>query len=272
MNMTKDTKEVLDAIENTLSDEANEGVDKFFTEEAMDPLLKGKNDSKKVLRGAKGKFKRDRYSGKKIPVGSKPNHNGNRISLDRSTDLMEYYDGQRVVPIYEAFDDANGGMLLLTPYEHKFVITYTQTGNASRAAELAASDEDKKKTRNWRVVGYDLLRRPQVRQAVGYMQKKLCVAAALDSTEIIMNLREIAALAVVEGKFEAAIKANEKLGEWLGMFTKDQGGRPSNPKPVNNIVDIFSTGGEIEDNKNDIKQLGNTLGINFKDTESPPQG
>lgn len=173
---------------------------------------------------------------------------------------IEINEGQRVVPLYEGFGE--GPRTMLTPYEHSFVVAFVPLNNAAEAARIAAKPEDREKTRNWNKVGNDLMRRPQVQQAIGYMQKKLCVAAALDQVEIITNIREIAAAAMAAGKFEAAIKANQILGEHLGMFGKNAG----NMKDVTNkAIDIFKSGEDLIDNKNDIKDMATKLGITFKD-------
>lgn len=192
----------------------------------------------------------------------RPPQREQRINEIMSTQVenIEINEGQRVVPLYEGFGE--GPRTLLTPYEHSFVVAFVPLNNAAEAARIAAKPEDREKTRNWNKVGNDLMRRPQVQQAIGYMQKKLCVAAALDQVEIITNIREIAAAAMAAGKFEAAIKANQILGEHLGMFGKNAG----NMKDVTNkAIDIFKSGEDLIDNKNDIKDMATKLGITFKD-------
>lgn len=170
----------------------------------------------------------------------------------------EINEGQRVVPLYEGFGEGPG--TFLTPYEHRFVVAFIPLNNAAEAARVASNPEDREKTRNWNKVGNDLMRRPAVQKAIGYMQKKLCVAAALDSVEIISNIREIAAMALAAGKFDAAIKANQILGEHLGMF-----GKAATMKDVTTkTIDIFKSGEDLVDNKNDIKDMATKLGITFK--------
>lgn len=176
-----------------------------------------------------------------------------------SVEGIEINEGQRVVPLYEGFGEGPG--TFLTPYEHRFVVAFVPLNNAAEAARIASNPEDREKTRNWNKVGNDMMRRPAVQKAIGYMQKKLCVAAALDSVEIISNIREIAAMALAAGKFDAAIKANQILGEHLGMFGKNT--NMKNVTPTN--IDIFKSGEELVDNKNDIKDMATKLGITFKD-------
>jgi hypothetical protein len=175
--------------------------------------------------------------------------------------ILKDADDQRIVPMYDGFDPVNGGMTLLTPYEHKFVIVMAQTGNAARAAELASTNQALKQqgSRNWAKTGYDLLKRPHVRQAIGSMQKKMCVAAALDAAEVISNIREIAALAMVDGKYEASLKANEKLGEYLGIFGKTKEERLKTVGSSNQTtIDVFTQGENIlEDTNLLVRQLGN---------------
>lgn len=204
------------------------------------------------------------YRSTKRTVG-RPKQEDKRIEEVLMSDLVsaegvEINEGQRVVPLYEGFGE--GPATFLTPYEHRFVVAFVPLNNAAEAARISASPEDREKTRNWNKVGNDMMRRPAVQRAIGYMQKKLCVAAALDQVEIITNIREIAAAAMAAGKFEAAIKANQILGEHLGMFGKNAG----NMKDVTNkAIDIFKSGEDLIDNKNDIKDMATKLGITFKD-------
>ena len=229
-----------------------QGAETQHVRERVDNMLSTENLDKMLTASERKKKKRGR-----------PN-----LQINRIEEVMNDYDGDRVVPMYEGFDSVNGGMLMLTPYEHRFVVAFAQTGNQARAAEIAATAEDKKRPRNWRKVGFDLMRRPQVRQAVGYMQKKLCVAAALDSTEVISNIREISALAMVEGKYEAALKAQQMLGEYLGILGKDKANKAKDVTNLSQVVDVFKTGEDLVDNKTDIANLASKMGITFKDNNT----
>lgn len=183
-----------------------------------------------------------------------------------SVEGIEINEGQRVVPLYEGFGEGPG--TFLTPYEHRFVVAFVPLNNAAEAARVSANPEDREKTRNWNKVGNDMMRRPAVQKAIGYMQKKLCVAAALDQVEIISNIREIAAMALAAGKFDAAIKANQILGEHLGMFGKAAALKDVTTK----TIDIFKSGEDLIDNKNDIKDMATKLGITFKDVTGSGSG
>lgn len=201
----------------------------------------------------------------------RPKKEMRRYKAGRLKELLEENHNERVVPMYDGFDPVNGGMTMLTPLEHRFAIVYTQTGNATKAAELASLQSGLKGTgsKNYRKAGSDLLKRHQVRQAIGMMQKKLCVAAALDSAEVISNIREIAALATVDGKFDAALKANLMLGEYLGIFGKTKEERLKNVQG-STIVEVFKTGEDLIDNKNDIEKLSTSLGIPFNQQGKTP--
>lgn len=194
---------------------------------------------------------------------------GARYQVGNGAMLMDSLEGQRVVPMYDT-DPLAGGITYLTPLEHKFVMAFVNTGNASKSAEIASSMdiEKKRKSTSWNKLGSELFRRPHVRAAIGLMQKKVCVAAALDATEVISNIREIAALAMVGEKYEAALKANLMLGEYLGMFGKTKEER-LNKKGHAELgfagTDVFKSGEDLIDTKADINKLGANLGINLVD-------
>lgn len=175
----------------------------------------------------------------------------------------------RNVPVYGEADTLDGiaeGMTLLTPYEHAFCTHMLHSRTQAEAAQKAARPEDREKSINWAKRGWDLMQRDNVRKALGLMQKKLCIAAALDSTDVISNIREIAALATLNGKYEAALKANQMMAAYLGIDLGQAGARPG-PKVVSEIpmttLDIFKSGEELIDRSNDIKNLGKTLGFDI---------
>lgn len=226
-------------------------VRELFKEETIKEIIM-ETEGVKALAGGNGKRS----------VG-RPKKEGNRFKAGRLREVLLENHEDRVIPMYDGFDPVNGGMTLLTPLEHRFAIIFTQTGNATKSAEMAAiqaSPDKKFSNKNWRKVGADIMKRPHVRQAIGMMQKKICVAAALDASEVISNIREIAALATVSEKYEAALKANIMLGEYLGIFGKTKEERLKNV--TNSVtVDVFKTGEELADNKNDIQKLSNSLGL-----------
>lgn len=228
-------------------------VHKLFETEQLDKLLKSNNGEAKVM-GQKGR----------------PTYKQKRLNVN---EIMEKNQGRRVIPMSDEDDgfsnadyvklQAGSPEFMLTPLEHRFVIAYCQMGDASAATEAALTPEDKKRPRNLKRLGHDIMRRPHIRKAIGYMQKKLCVAAALDAPEVISSIRQIIALAVTEGKFDAALKGNLMLGEYLGIFNKDKGGRPQNPKEITLIPELFKSGDELGDTRKDIKRVASTLGFDF---------
>lgn len=230
-------------------------IENLFDKERLDEMLRFRSTKREAGRPKQQEKRIEEILMSNIVSAEGAGDQASRVSAYG----IEINEGQRVVPLYEGFGEGPG--TFLTPYEHRFVVAFVPLNNAAEAARIASNPEDREKTRNWNKVGNDMMRRPAVQKAIGYMQKKLCVAAALDSVEIISNIREIAAMALAAGKFDAAIKANQILGEHLGMFGKNT--NMKNVTPTN--IDIFKSGEELVDNKNDIKDMATKLGITFKD-------
>lgn len=247
----------LNTANNYTENQMKDRLGELFKEETIKEIImdtegvKGLQQEMNLLEPTKnGRPKKDKDTSK---------YKANKIK-----ELLNNSQDERVVPLYDGFDPVNGGMTMLTPLEHKFAIIFTQTGNATKSAEMAcmqhANGNKTHSGKNWRKVGADIIKRPHVKQAIGMMQKKMCVAAALDASEIISNIREIAALATVSEKYEAALKANLVLGEYLGIFGKTKEERLKNVTN-SSIVEVFKTGEDLIDNKNDIEKLTSSLGI-----------
>lgn len=233
-------------LDNTELKDLQRDMDNLFEEDTLSEMLQPVKHNTKPVRGNKGKTK------------------GRRYKTGRMRDILDQTEGKRVVPMYDGFDPINGGVELLTPWEHRFAIVYARTGNATKAAEVASIQSGIKGTNagTFRKRGHDALNRHHVAAAIGMMQKKICVAAALDSTEVIANIREIAALAMVDGKYDAALKANIQLGEMLGLFGKTKDERMKTVSGgANQVIEVFKTGEELLDSENDIKKLTSSLGL-----------
>lgn len=249
---------LLDTLE---TDKVKDQIETLFTQESLKEII---GEAPMAVAKRCDVEPKGGRGGKREGAGRKSSPKGKRYNTGRIKEILEKVEGDRVVPIYDAYDPINGGVEFLTPMEHRFAIAYVETANATRAAEIASLNSKVKNQNsgNFRRIGCDLLRRPSVRIAIGQMQKKVCVAAALDAAEVISNIREIAALSLVDGKYEAALKANIQLGEYLGMFGKTKEERMKTVSGPGVVVEVFKSGEELQDTNNDIKKLTQSLGLN----------
>lgn len=244
-------------------------LDYLFTENKLEELMNMDERSIEpngvVLKNKKKRVKR--VAKENVRVISTSNIDATESSAAR---LLRSVESSRVIPVYDPMDIGGGTLKedLLSPLEHKFAIIFAQTGNATRSAELSSVRSSKAKGHDvdhkdsyFRRLGSDLLKRPQVQRAIGLLQKKVCIAAALDAAEVISNIREIAALATVNEKYDAAIKANLLLGEYLGIFGKTKEERMKTVNQQTQVIDVFKTGEDLVDNTNDIMKLSTQLGI-----------
>jgi phage terminase small subunit len=95
----------------------------------------------------------------------------------------------------------------LNPKRARFVTAYLKTGNATQAATSAGYSE-----KSARSTGYDLLRNPDVAQAIGNAAQ----GAAITAERIIGRLGEFA----FDGdRDQVAVKALELLGKHQKLFT-----------------------------------------------------
>lgn len=126
----------------------------------------------------------------------------------------------------------------LTPLQHRFALAYAKHGVAAKAArEAGAQGKDAK---SFASIGNRLLNEEGVREVIADMQKELIVSAGLDENEVVTQLRQTALEARVAGKYDAAVKAYEKLGNYLGMFGSE-GGQKKTPVKV---IDVFTQNSE----------------------------
>jgi phage terminase small subunit len=101
----------------------------------------------------------------------------------------------------------------LTEFQRRFVEGYLETGCASEATRIAGS-----KAKNTNQVGWNTLNNENVQTAIALGLNTMIQAAALNSTEIINNFRNVFMKAMDEGKYAEANKATENLGRILGLF------------------------------------------------------
>lgn len=139
-------------------------------------------------------------------------------------------------------------MARLNPFRRNFVEAYLKCDSVAEAARCAGST-----AKNPDRVGYNTLQDPDVQKAIALGMFRRIEAAALDSTEVITNLREIHQKAMEEGKFNDAFKATEAMGKMLGLFQDTTFGKKSKelqdnarrgpekaPDEVKNMMDILS--------------------------------
>lgn len=101
----------------------------------------------------------------------------------------------------------------LTEFQRRFVEGYLESGCATEAARIAGS-----KAKNLNQVGWNTLNSEHVQTAIALGLNTMIQAAALNSTEIINNFRNVFMKAMEEGKYSEANKATENLGRILGLF------------------------------------------------------
>jgi len=101
----------------------------------------------------------------------------------------------------------------LTEFQRRFVEGYLETGCASEAARIAGS-----KAKNTNQVGWNTLNNENVQMTIALGLNTMIQAAALNSTEIVNNFRNVFMKAMEEGKYAEANKASEHLGRILGLF------------------------------------------------------
>lgn len=101
----------------------------------------------------------------------------------------------------------------LTEFQRRFVEGYLETGNATEAARIAGS-----KAKNIHQVGWNTINTEHVQEAIALGLNTMIQAAALNSTEIVNNFRNVFMKAMEEGKYAEANKATEHLARILGLF------------------------------------------------------
>jgi len=147
----------------------------------------------------------------------------------------------------------------LTPFQVAFIEQYIRTASARQAAKLAGS-----MSANPEIVGYKLLQNPKIQMAISIAMKKRIEAVGLDTTEVIMKLREVYSNALADKKYEAANKALELLQKEIdratkvnGLGTSKVGDKVLNKNEPNKPVheeDGFDTKGELENVINLLKR------------------
>lgn len=143
----------------------------------------------------------------------------------------------------------SGDKVSLTDFQHQFVLAYIKDGNATKAAAAAGSTAEGSSLRS---VGYKTLNIPGVKLAIQQIEKEVLIDSAVSCDEVIMNMKRIIREARMAGKFDAAYKANEKLGEYMNMWGK---GTEGNGSSGMRTIDAFSSSNEDSDVASDVAKL-----------------
>lgn len=159
----------------------------------------------------------------------------------------------------------NQGPIKLTPLEHKFTIGYVKSGTVKDAMKFTGYEG-----KNWSQIGYQLLNKPEVAQAISVIEKQHILASGLTELEVISGIRTVTQLAQETGKFAAALKGYYVMGEYLDMWGtgKKSAGNGKQVNITHNNLTInqaanetFGTSGEKKDIINDIQRLSQILNI-----------
>lgn len=67
---------------------------------------------------------------------------------------------------------------------------------------------------------WDVYKIPKVQERIKYLKSMLMEELGVDQYFVVKNLRDIAQMAMKEGEYSAANKANELLGKHTGLFTE----------------------------------------------------
>lgn len=115
---------------------------------------------------------------------------------------------------YEKLRDLLKGF---TSFQIRFVEQYIRTASAGKAARLAGSNSVTPE-----IVGYKLLQNPNIQMAISIAMKKRIEAVGLDTTEVVMKIRQVYDAAMAENKFAEANKACELLQKEIERASKYQ--------------------------------------------------
>ena len=102
---------------------------------------------------------------------------------------------------------------MLNPKQRAFTVEYMKDKNATQAAIRAGYS---KKTAYSQ--GFDLLKKPEVQQAIEEMEKKAQARAGITVEKIVDRINKIAEDPTALPRDR--LKADELLGKYLGMFTE----------------------------------------------------
>ncbi|SSQ30112.1 Terminase small subunit [Acinetobacter baumannii] len=90
---------------------------------------------------------------------------------------------------------------------------------------------------------WDVYKIPKVQERIKYLKSMLMEELGVDQYFVVKNLRDIAQMAMKEGEYSAANKANELLGKHTGLFTEKVEHKHSGSVDMNLKV-VFEDDGE----------------------------
>jgi hypothetical protein len=150
------------------------------------------------------------------------------------------------------------GGISLTPLEHRFVIEYLKDGNSAGAAERAGCKGTEK---TFKRLGYQMLQRKDVQQALRHAEGKLIERALLTQDTLINQIQDTIMEARHSGKYDAAFKGYGQLGEILGVLgrgaaaNKQTKAEQNKSEQEKRTKEAFNTSDEEMDVVEDVTKL-----------------
>lgn len=105
----------------------------------------------------------------------------------------------------------------LTPLQHRFVVEYVKDGNGADSARRAGC---KGKESSFKKLAFQMLRNESVQKAIKEMQGKIIEQAVIEGQDIVRFFLDTAIEAREAKKFDAAVRAYEKIAEMKGLLGK----------------------------------------------------
>lgn len=172
---------------------------------------------------------------------SSSDHTESKESKESKSTKKAIGEPSRGYELDEVAREWRKAVLHLTDFEYKFVLAYTKASSNAEAARMAGSV-----SKNPERVAWNTLQKPHVQHAIALAMRRRIEAAALDSTEVIDNLRLNHRMALERGDIKAANESVKLMGDYLKMWSSVN---PKIPGTQGVIKDKFypETEGTVED-------------------------
>lgn len=105
----------------------------------------------------------------------------------------------------------------LTDIERRFVAEYLI--DLEQAAAMQRTDGGTTK-KNWRQLGYQMMKRPHVKAAVDAALAKRAEKMDLTAQKVLMDIERLSLKAEAAGEFTAAMRGRQLQGQHLKLFTE----------------------------------------------------